>query len=96
MSLDEIIHVPARLKIMTYLVENQVATFTELQNTFGFTQGNLSSHLLKLEGAGYVKIIKEFQGRKPVTKIQITPEGINAYKNYVNELIRLLKLDNAK
>ncbi|MCZ2808282.1 MAG: transcriptional regulator, partial [Candidatus Bathyarchaeota archaeon] len=46
-----------------YVVES--ADFLFLQNQLQMTPGNLSSHLSKLEEAGYVEIVKEFIERKP-------------------------------
>ncbi len=37
------------------------------------TDGNLSRHLTTLESAGYIKIVKAFEGRKPRTWISATP-----------------------
>jgi DNA-binding transcriptional ArsR family regulator len=59
-SLDRVIHEPARLMIMTILFAVVEADFVYLQRECGLTQGNLSSHLAKLEEAEYLTITKTF------------------------------------
>jgi DNA-binding MarR family transcriptional regulator len=48
----------------------------------GLTWGNLSSHLSKLEEAGYVGIEKEFVGKKPHTMLRLTDAGRTAFQDY--------------
>jgi DNA-binding MarR family transcriptional regulator len=60
-SLDRTIHEPARLMLMTVLYAVSEADFLYLQDECGLTPGNLSSHLAKLEQAGYVLIEKKFK-----------------------------------
>lgn len=81
-SIDPVIHAPARLKLVTqlYVVEEADATF--LSNATGLTWGNLSTHLRKLEEHQYVKIDKEFRGRKPHTVISLTDRGRTAFQQY--------------
>jgi DNA-binding transcriptional ArsR family regulator len=57
-QLDRVIHEQARLAIMLILGGVGEADFLYLQREVGFTQGNLSGHLAKLEEAGYVAIEK--------------------------------------
>ena len=59
-NLDRVIHEPTRLMIMTQLYVVESADFLFLLNQLQMTPGNLSSHLSKLEDAGYVSIVKEF------------------------------------
>ena len=81
-NIDPVIHAPARLKLITqlYVVEEADATF--LSNATGLTWGNLSTHLRKLEEHRYVKIDKEFRGRKPRTVIALTDRGRTAFQQY--------------
>jgi DNA-binding MarR family transcriptional regulator len=67
-----------------YVVES--ADFLFLQNQLQMTPGNLSSHLKKLEEAGYVEIVKEFLERKPHTALKLTEKGRNAFKAYQQNL----------
>ena len=80
--IDPLIHAPARLQIVMqlYVVESVDATF--LLHRTGLTWGNLSSHLGKLEEAGYVAVEKSFRGKKPWTMIRLTNAGRDAFENY--------------
>ena len=80
--IDPLIHAPARLQIVMQLIVVDAADATFLLNRTGLTWGNLSSHLSKLEEAGYVVIEKTFRGKKPWTMIRLTPEGRTAFQRY--------------
>jgi DNA-binding MarR family transcriptional regulator len=54
------------------------------------TWGNLSTHLSKLEEAGYVLIEKGFKGKKPQTILRLTDQGRSAFKAYKERLLRVL------
>jgi DNA-binding MarR family transcriptional regulator len=81
-SIDKLIHSPARLSIMTnlYVVDSGDAVF--LANQTKLTWGNLSTHLSKLESAGYIAIEKTFEHKKPKTIITLTDKGRNAFDAY--------------
>ena len=81
-SVDRIIHEPARFTIMAYLFVVNSADFTFLQTQTELTWGNLSSHINKLETAGYVIIEKEFVGKKPHTMLHLTDNGRAAFSDY--------------
>ena len=81
-SIDRVIHEPARYLIMAYLSVADSADFLFLIRQTGLTWGNLSSHLARLEAAGYVAIEKEFLGKKPHTMVSLTGEGRQAFKEY--------------
>ena len=70
--LDRLIHEPARLAILTVLSSVRAADFVFLQRMTGLTQGNLSSHLTKLEEAGLIRIEKSFVGKRPNTSASLT------------------------
>ncbi len=93
-ELDPVIHAPARLRIMTTLDESLAdgdeLTFPILQKLLGMTAGNLTTHLAKLDAAGYVALTKTFAGRKPVTYVALTPVGRGAFRAYRTHLIDLL------
>jgi DNA-binding MarR family transcriptional regulator len=88
--LDDAIHGRLRLGVMAYLADAEAADFNELKAVLEATQGNLSVHLRKLEEAGYVAIVKSFQGRKPLTRIEITSAGRAAFATYLEALSRLI------
>jgi DNA-binding MarR family transcriptional regulator len=81
-DLDRVIHEPARLMIaaMLYLVDE--ADFLYLQAQTDLTKGNLSSHLAKLEDAGYVEIEKTYRGKIPMTVCRLTKAGRASFKAY--------------
>lgn len=81
-SLDRMIHEPARLMIMTILFTVEEADFVYLQRECGLTQGNLSSHIFKLEEAGYLTITKTFKGKYPLTICRVTRKGREAFNTY--------------
>ena len=81
-DVDRLIHEPSRLMIMAQLFVVQSADFLFLQNQTGMTPGNLSSHLSRLEDAGYVEVTKEFIERKPHTALALTKKGRHAFTEY--------------
>lgn len=89
-EIDRLIHEPARLFIMALLAVVDRADFLFLRRQTGLTQGNLSSHLAKLEEAGYVEILKTFQGKRPKTTLRMSPSGRVALEAYRSQLDRLL------
>ena len=64
--------------------------FNEIKVELGLTDGNLSAHAAALERAGYVKIVKDFKGRKPRTTLGITAKGRKALQRYVESLQAIL------
>ena len=81
-DLDRTIHEPARLRIVTILSGVDAADFSFLLETLGLTKGNLSSHMDRLEKAGYVEIIKSFKGKIPHTEFRLTKDGREALAAY--------------
>ena len=89
-QIDKLIHEPARLSIMATLFVIERGDFLFVMRQTGLTFGNLSSHLSKLEAAGYVRIVKEFRGKKPHTMLFLTEEGRAAFKSYRESMTRML------
>lgn len=81
-EVDRIIHEPARYNIMALLYVVNRAEFLFVQNQTGLTPGNLSTHLSKLEAAGYLETQKKFVGKKPRTFLLLTDPGRTAFENY--------------
>ncbi len=91
---DEIIHQSVRLKIMSALnalPRREMLEFVRLKTVTGATDGNLGAHLTTLEKVGYVKIVKDFIGKKPRTRIGITAPGRRAFQNHVSYLREILE-----
>jgi DNA-binding transcriptional ArsR family regulator len=79
---DRMIHEPSRRVILTVLNTVQTADFLFLLRETGLSKGNLSAHLSKLEGAGYVAIEKTFRGKIPLTMCRLTDVGRTAFRGY--------------
>ncbi|MCP4537525.1 MAG: transcriptional regulator [Chloroflexi bacterium] len=90
-EIDRLVHQPARLSILTilYVVEN--ASFIYVMRQTGLTRGNLSSHLSKLESAGYVEIRKEFVDKIPRTLLSLTSQGREAFQSYRQRMRQVLE-----
>ena len=76
---------------MAYLSGAGRADFSSLKTHLSATDGNLSVHLRKLEDAGYVEVLKSFQGRKPLTQARLTPAGRAAFLRYLDAMARLVE-----
>ncbi len=85
-DLDRLIHEPARLMIVGILYAVEKADFLYLLHETGLTRGNLSSHLSKLEEAGYVQIEKTFRGKVPRTLVSLTANGRESFEKYRKQL----------
>jgi DNA-binding transcriptional ArsR family regulator len=85
-ELDRLIHEPARLLILTILSTVASADFLFLQRETNLSKGNLSTHLSKLEEAGYIKIEKTFKGKLPLTVCKLTASGRKAVMQYRQQL----------
>jgi len=81
-NINKIIHEPARLIITAHLYVVESADFLFLQRQTGLTWGNISSHIRKLENAGYVAVNKEFIDKKPHTTLKLTDKGRAAFQEY--------------
>ena len=64
--------------------------FSQLQELLTLSPGNLSTHLRKLEEAGYVAVTKTFRDRMPVTTVSLTERGRAAHRAYASALIYYL------
>lgn len=90
-AIDRVIHEPARYLIAAYLYVVESADALFLQRQTGLTWGNLSSHLSRLESAGYVLIQKEFLDKKPHTMLRLTPAGRQAFEQYRENMRKTLE-----
>jgi len=91
-KLDPSLHSPVRIGIMSILSTNIEANFNFLKKTTGATDGNLSSHLSKLEQLGLIKIKKSFSGKKPRTTCMITSKGKKAFSKYISALEEIIRI----
>jgi DNA-binding MarR family transcriptional regulator len=92
-TLDPLIHVPARLRILVTLAalnDGDTLSFTRLQEMLDLTPGNLITHLRKLEDAGYVSSEKSGNGVASLTTVALTRSGRVALDAYTRALRDLL------
>lgn len=90
-SLNKIFDNRVRLSLMSALVVNEALEFTALRRLLGLTDGNLAAHVSVLERNGYVRVAKEFVGRKPQTTYRVTDRGRRAFERHLDALERLIK-----
>lgn len=91
-EINKIVHEPARFRIMAYLYVVESADFLFLERQTGLTRGNLSSHLSKLEAAGYVDIKKGYVEKIPRTLLRLTESGRAAFDDYRQNMKRALNI----
>lgn len=89
-DIDKTIHEPSRLMIVAMLSAVEEADFLYLLQATGLTKGNLSSHLSRLEEAGFVHIEKTFVGKTPRTVCRLTEEGQAALETYRQQMRAIL------
>jgi len=94
LGLNPIIHAPIRLAIMSVLITAEEADFTYLKEVTQTTDGNLSTHLTKLENNGFIAIKKSFKGKKPHTTCSLTVEGKKAFMQYLDQMEQIIEIKN--
>jgi DNA-binding transcriptional ArsR family regulator len=82
LTLDRVVHEPARLAILAVLNSAAEVDFAFLLLATGLSKGNLSKQTSKLDQAGYITIRKYYKGRIPATAYRITPTGTVAFAAY--------------
>lgn len=90
-DIDDVIHGRLRLGVMAYLSAASPAIFGELRDKVGATDGNLSTHLRKLEEAGYVTQEKRFVGKKPQTRVFLTDKGRKAWILWIQRMEAIMR-----
>jgi DNA-binding MarR family transcriptional regulator len=96
LQLDRIIHEKGRLGIMSMLAANPELSFTEMRDSLGMTDGNITTHIRTLQEAGYLSVTKSFQKNRPLTTCALTPVGRTAFAQYINlleQIVRQSKLE---
>jgi DNA-binding MarR family transcriptional regulator len=90
MKFDKLVHQSTRLQIFAHLYANGETSFTALKEDLEITEGNLSSHLQKMEDAECVRVEKQFVDRKPQTTYELTESGRTKFENHVRTLDSLI------
>jgi predicted ArsR family transcriptional regulator len=96
LQLDRVIHEKVRLAIMSLLAASPQLAFTEMRETLGMTDGNLTTHLRTLHEAGYISVTKAFQGGRPLTTYALTPAGRKAFTSYIELLAQIVEQTRPK
>jgi DNA-binding MarR family transcriptional regulator len=90
-DIDDVIHGRLRLGVMAYLSTASPAVFGELRDKVGASDGNLSTHLKKLEDAGYIRQEKRFVGKRPQTRVFLTDEGRKAWLTWLARMDAIMR-----
>lgn len=90
-SLNPLIHIPVRLGIMTLLSQHERCGFNYLKTALDTSDGNLSTHITKLESAGYLLITKTFEKKIPRTTYRLTPLGIQELSAYLQNMRSIIQ-----
>jgi DNA-binding MarR family transcriptional regulator len=90
-SLDRVIHEKGRLFLMSLLAASPELSFTELRDSLGMTDGNLTTHIRTLQEAGYVSVAKSFQNNRPLTTCALTAAGRKAFSGYIGQLEKIVQ-----
>jgi DNA-binding MarR family transcriptional regulator len=96
LQLDRVIHEKGRLAIMSLLAASPQLSFTELRDTLGMTDGNITAHVRTLQEAGYIAVTKSFQSGRPLTSYSLTSEGRTAFTAYINLLEQIVQQTKPK
>jgi len=89
-DLDRVIHEPGRLMIVALLSAVEQADFLYLLHETDMNKGTLSSHIARLEEAGYVVVTKTYRGKVPQTLLCLTGPGRKAFEQYRRKLKQAL------
>jgi DNA-binding MarR family transcriptional regulator len=90
-EIDRLIHEPARMMIVAILYNWHSVDYLYLLRETGLTKGNLTSHLSKLEAAGYIEIEKTFKGKVPLTICHLSDKGRGAFEAYREHLKQIVE-----
>ena len=91
-DLNPILHSQLRLAVVSILITVKEAEFTYLREKTNSSAGNLSVQINKLKEAGYIDVAKSFKDNYPQTICKITPEGLQAFEEYVKDLQSYLNI----
>jgi len=91
-DLNPILHSQLRLAVISILISVKEAEFTYLKEKTDATAGNLSVQINKLKEAGYIDVTKSFKDNYPQTICKITPQGVQAFEEYVRDLQSYLNI----
>jgi DNA-binding MarR family transcriptional regulator len=90
-GLNKIFDNRIRLGVMSVLMVTEEVSFNDLKQMLEVTDGNLATHLVTLEGEGFIKVHKGFIGRKTNTTYSKTMEGEKAFSEHIEALEKMIK-----
>ena len=90
MELDKLVHQPTRLRIFAHLYANGETSFTTLTEELEITEGNLATHIERMEEADCVAVDKQFVDRKPRTTYRLTDRGEELFEDHIHTLEALI------
>ena len=89
-SLDKLLDSRVRLAVVAMLAATDWVDFTTFKEELHLSDGNLATHLRKLEDAKYIEMRKAFVGRKTQTSYRITALGRSRFEQHVAALTKLI------
>ena len=90
-SLNKAFENRIRLAVMSILVVNDSVDFNSLKQMLHLTDGNLATHVASLEKKKYVRVDKEFVGKKTLTTYSVTQSGRRAFADHLDALEKLIR-----
>ena len=90
MDFDKLVHQPTRLQIFAYLYRHGETSFPDLTEELDITEGNLASHIQRMEDADCVAVEKQFVDRKPQTTYELTDLGREKFEEHIGTLESLI------
>ena len=90
MDFDKLVHQPTRLQIFAYLYRHGETSFPDLTEELDVTEGNLASHIQRMEDADCVAVEKQFVDRKPQTTYELTDLGREKFEEHIDTLESLI------
>ena len=85
-EIEKLLFNPIRLKIVSFLISVESASFKKLIKVSGATKGNISIQIKKLQDAGFIKIKKKFKNNYPLTLCYITVKGKKSFEIFFQYL----------
>ena len=76
---------------MSALSVNDSLDFSALKELLDVTDGNLATHIKKLEQEGFIEVQKTFIDNKPNTSYSVTKKGKKAFEEHLAVLEQIVK-----
>lgn len=90
-KLDKLLEHRSRLGACVLLSGPDRMSFSSLRQALKETDGNMGAQLRKLEDAGYIKVSKKFENRRPVSWYSLTKKGEKALRTHLDALQILIQ-----